>query len=110
MLTRLVELAREHGYHKMVLSAFPTNAGGMALYTKHGFRTVGIYKDSAAAGVALKELEHALEHLRKGDPNQDIVESQNLSFSQSGNTITMTATLKLEKVIEGINKGEEPIK
>ena len=45
MLTRLVELAREHGYHKMVLSAFPTNAGGMALYTKHGFRTVGIYKE-----------------------------------------------------------------
>jgi phosphinothricin acetyltransferase len=45
MLGRLVELAREHGYHKMVLSAFPTNAGGMALYTKHGFRTVGIYKE-----------------------------------------------------------------
>jgi L-amino acid N-acyltransferase YncA len=45
MLTRLVELAREHGYHKMVLSAFPTNTGGMALYEKHGFRTVGIYKE-----------------------------------------------------------------
>jgi len=29
----------------MVLSAFPTNTGGMALYTKLGFRTVGIYKD-----------------------------------------------------------------
>ena len=45
MLARLVELAREHGYHKMVLSAFPTNSGGMALYTKHGFRTVGIYRE-----------------------------------------------------------------
>ena len=45
MLARLVELAREHGYHKMVLSAFPTNGGGMALYTKHGFRTVGVYKE-----------------------------------------------------------------
>jgi phosphinothricin acetyltransferase len=45
MLTRLVELAREHGYHKMVLSAFPTNTGGMALYARHGFRTVGIYKE-----------------------------------------------------------------
>ena len=45
MLTRLTELAREHGYHKLVLSAFPTNSGGMALYTKHGFRTVGIYKE-----------------------------------------------------------------
>jgi phosphinothricin acetyltransferase len=45
MLTRLVELARDHGFHKMVLSAFPTNTGGMALYAKHGFRTVGIYKE-----------------------------------------------------------------
>ncbi len=45
MLKRLIELAREHGYHKMVLSAFPTNDGGMALYTKLGFRTVGIYKE-----------------------------------------------------------------
>ncbi len=45
MLARLVDLAREHGFHKMVLSAFPTNTGGMALYAKHGFRTVGIYKE-----------------------------------------------------------------
>jgi phosphinothricin acetyltransferase len=45
MLTRLEALAREHDFHKMVLSAFPTNTGGMALYTKHGFRTVGIYKE-----------------------------------------------------------------
>ena len=45
MLKRLIELGRQHGYHKMVLSAFPTNAGGMALYTKLGFRTVGIYKE-----------------------------------------------------------------
>jgi phosphinothricin acetyltransferase len=45
MLTRLIELGREHGYHKLVLSAFPTNASGMALYTRLGFRTVGIYRD-----------------------------------------------------------------
>lgn len=45
VLARLIELAREHGYHKMVLSAFPTNAGGVALYEKMGFRTVGIYKE-----------------------------------------------------------------
>ncbi|MGH7343184.1 MAG: arsinothricin resistance N-acetyltransferase ArsN1 family A [Candidatus Rokuibacteriota bacterium] len=45
MLTRLIELGRELGYHKLVLSAFPTNAAGMALYTKLGFRTVGIYKE-----------------------------------------------------------------
>lgn len=45
MLKRLIELGREHGYHKLVLSAFPTNDGGMALYTRLGFRTVGIYKE-----------------------------------------------------------------
>jgi L-amino acid N-acyltransferase YncA len=45
LLPRLVELAREHGYHKMVLSAFPFNPSGMALYEKLGFRTVGIYKE-----------------------------------------------------------------
>ena len=45
LLARLIELAREHGFHKMVLSAFPWNAGGMALYSKLGFRTVGIYRE-----------------------------------------------------------------
>ena len=45
LLSRLVELAREHGYHKMVLSAFPFNPGGIALYERMGFRTVGIYKE-----------------------------------------------------------------
>ena len=45
VLAHLIELAREHGYHKMVLSAFPFNAAGMALYERLGFRTVGIYKE-----------------------------------------------------------------
>jgi phosphinothricin acetyltransferase len=45
VLGRLIELAREHGYHKLVLSAFPYNSAGMALYEKVGFRTVGIYKE-----------------------------------------------------------------
>src|SRR3989304_4335681 len=45
LLTRLIELARELGYHKLVLSAFPWNTGGMTLYEKLGFRTVGIYKE-----------------------------------------------------------------
>jgi phosphinothricin acetyltransferase len=45
MLARLIELAREQRFHKMVLSAFPDNAGGMALYERMGFRTVGIYKE-----------------------------------------------------------------
>ena len=45
LMPRLLELGREHGFHKLVLSAFPTNTGGMALYTRHGFRTVGIYRE-----------------------------------------------------------------
>jgi phosphinothricin acetyltransferase len=45
LLARLIELAREHGYHKMVLSAFPSNGAGMALYERLGFRTVGIYRE-----------------------------------------------------------------
>jgi L-amino acid N-acyltransferase YncA len=45
LLTRLIELGREHGFHKLVLSAFPFNPGGMALYERMGFRTVGIYKE-----------------------------------------------------------------
>jgi phosphinothricin acetyltransferase len=45
LLARLIEVGREHGYHKLVLSAFPFNPGGMALYEKMGFRTVGIYKE-----------------------------------------------------------------
>ncbi len=45
LLDKLIVLAREHGYHKMVLSAFPTNASGMALYATLGFRTVGVYQE-----------------------------------------------------------------
>jgi phosphinothricin acetyltransferase len=45
VVARVVDLARELGYHKLVLSAFPFNAAGMALYERLGFRTVGIYKE-----------------------------------------------------------------
>jgi phosphinothricin acetyltransferase len=45
LLERLVELGRQHGFHKLVLAAFPFNAAGMALYEKVGFRTVGIYRE-----------------------------------------------------------------
>ena len=45
LLARLIELAHELGYHKIVLSAFPFNGAGMALYERMGFRTVGIYKE-----------------------------------------------------------------
>ena len=45
LLQALIPLAGELGYHKIVLSAFPTNAAGMRLYTRQGFTTVGIYKE-----------------------------------------------------------------
>ena len=45
MLETLIERARAHGFHKLVLSAFPFNAGGMALYEALGFRTVGVYRE-----------------------------------------------------------------
>jgi L-amino acid N-acyltransferase YncA len=45
LLARLIELARQHGFHKMVLSAFPTNKSGIALYEAFGFRTVGMYRE-----------------------------------------------------------------
>jgi phosphinothricin acetyltransferase len=45
LLAHLIDLARALGYHKMVLSAFPFNGAGMALYERMGFRTVGIYRE-----------------------------------------------------------------
>jgi L-amino acid N-acyltransferase YncA len=45
LLERLIELAREIGYHKMVLATFPTNTGGVRLYERLGFSRVGIYRE-----------------------------------------------------------------
>jgi L-amino acid N-acyltransferase YncA len=45
LLERLIALARELGFHKMVLAAFPWNAAGMALYGRLGFTTVGVYRE-----------------------------------------------------------------
>jgi L-amino acid N-acyltransferase YncA len=45
LLGALAERARAIGYHKLVLAAFPFNAAGMRLYERHGFRTVGIYRE-----------------------------------------------------------------
>src|SRR5215212_7855628 len=45
LLASLIERARELGYHKLVLSAFPQNAAGMRLYTRFGFRQVGVYRE-----------------------------------------------------------------
>ena len=45
LLERLIALARQLGYHKMVLAAFPFNTAGMALYERLGFTTVGVYRE-----------------------------------------------------------------
>jgi L-amino acid N-acyltransferase YncA len=45
LLREIDARARILGYHKIVLSAFPSNQAGMRLYEKFGFRTVGIYRE-----------------------------------------------------------------
>ena len=45
LLERLVEVAREVGYHKLVLATFPFNPAGQALYRRAGFREVGTYRE-----------------------------------------------------------------
>lgn len=45
LLDNLIEVAREIGYHKMVLAAFDWNLSGIALYKRAGFRQVGIYRE-----------------------------------------------------------------
>jgi L-amino acid N-acyltransferase YncA len=45
LLGRLVELARGHGYHKLVLATLPWNVAGLRLYEGFGFRPVGVYRE-----------------------------------------------------------------
>lgn len=42
LLAELVRRAKTLGYHKLVLTAFPFNASGMALYARMGFQVVGV--------------------------------------------------------------------
>ena len=45
LLDRLLELARDLGYHKLVLAALLRNEAGAALYAGAGFARVGIYRE-----------------------------------------------------------------
>lgn len=45
LLPHLLGLAREIGYHKMVLATFPYNDAGLALYRRMGFTPVGVYRE-----------------------------------------------------------------
>ncbi len=42
LLGELIRRARQLGYHKLLLTAFPFNEAGMALYAKMGFQAVGV--------------------------------------------------------------------
>jgi phosphinothricin acetyltransferase len=45
LLEALIARARELGYHKLVLAAFPFNAAGITLYRRLGFVEVGVYRE-----------------------------------------------------------------
>ena len=45
LLEHLVEQARALGYHKMMLSTFPFNASGVALYERMGFTRAGFFRE-----------------------------------------------------------------
>jgi phosphinothricin acetyltransferase len=45
LLAALEDRARQIGFHKLVLAAFPTNSAGMRLYTQRGFQAVGTYRE-----------------------------------------------------------------
>ena len=45
LLQHLLGLARQLGYHKMVLATFPYNDAGLALYLRMGFSPVGVYHE-----------------------------------------------------------------
>jgi L-amino acid N-acyltransferase YncA len=45
LLEHLIEQARALGYHKMMLSAFPFNASGVALYEHMGFTRAGVFHE-----------------------------------------------------------------
>lgn len=45
LLRHLDSVARENGFHKIVLFTFPFNANGQGLYHKMGYREVGIFRN-----------------------------------------------------------------
>jgi L-amino acid N-acyltransferase YncA len=67
LLERLMALARDLGYHKMVLATFPFNAAGLTLYQRLGFTTVGVYREQGRLDgrwVDVLIMEKLLEQVR----------------------------------------------
>jgi hypothetical protein len=71
-------------------------------------KAIAFYNDPSAARAALIELTDAFERLKAGRPDyKRLVERNELSFSQSGNQVTMTAKIKADHVIEDMRKNEQ---
>jgi L-amino acid N-acyltransferase YncA len=69
LLERLMSLARDLGYHKMVLATFPFNVAGLTLYQRLGFTTVGVYREQGRLDgrwVDVLVMEKLLEDDRTG--------------------------------------------
>lgn len=45
LLSKLESLAKENGFHKIILFTFPFNQLGQGLYKKMGFREVGVFQN-----------------------------------------------------------------
>ena len=45
LLRHLVRTAREHGAQVLFLEVRPSNAAGLELYARHGFRRIGVRRD-----------------------------------------------------------------
>lgn len=58
LMQALVETAEGHGFHKMLLSAFPENAAGIALYRRYGFREVGRFEKQARLDGVWRDVVH----------------------------------------------------
>lgn len=67
LLNALIEVAKDQGFHKLVLSTFKFNEAGQKLYKSVGFREVGTYMkhgklDDQWVDVTIMELLLAAEH------------------------------------------------
>ena len=58
LMEALIETAERHHFHKMILSAFPENAAGLALYKRFGFREVGRFEKQARLDGVFRDVVH----------------------------------------------------
>jgi L-amino acid N-acyltransferase YncA len=75
LLAALIARARELGYHKLVLAAFPHNEAGMCLYARFGFREVGVYREQGlldGAWVDVVIMERLLEETARRQDESEV--------------------------------------